>query len=60
MSSLVELLRNEFSEKQIILSTHEEKVSRYFVYKFLKHGHSVKKVNLMERKEYTPNNNYIY
>lgn len=60
MSSLVELLRNEFGDKRILLSTHEEKVSRYFTYKFLKHGKSVKRVNIMERKDYAPSNNYIY
>ncbi|MBN0474010.1 chromosome segregation protein SMC, partial [Pseudomonas aeruginosa] len=37
MASLVEVLRNDFSEKQIILSTHEDKVARYFTYKYLKH-----------------------
>ncbi|MGF6130985.1 DNA repair exonuclease SbcCD ATPase subunit [Pseudomonas frederiksbergensis] len=60
MSSLVELLRNEFSHKQIILSTHEDKVSKYFIYKFLKHQKTVKNINVMERKEYTPVNQFIY
>ncbi|GKQ32142.1 P-loop NTPase family protein [Pseudomonas syringae] len=60
MSSFVELLRNEFSHKQIILSTHEDKVSRYMIYKFLKHHKNVRKINVMERKEYTPANNYVY
>ncbi len=60
MSSLVEVLRNDFSEKQIILSTHEEKVVRYFTYKYLKHSESVKIVNLMQRKEYVPSNKFKY
>ncbi|HAV3505300.1 TPA: chromosome segregation protein SMC, partial [Acinetobacter baumannii] len=60
MSSLVEVLRNDFSKKQIILSTHENKVARYFSYKFLKYNKSVKSVNLMERAEYILNNNYVY
>ena len=60
MSSLVELLRNEFGHKQIILSTHEDKVSKYLIYKFLKHHKSVKKVNVMERREYMPTNQFIY
>lgn len=47
MSSLVEVLRNDFSNKQIILSTHEDKVARYFTYKFLKYSKNVKSVNLM-------------
>ena len=52
MISLVEILRNEFSDKQIILSTHEDNVSKYFVYKFLKYGLSTKLINLMDREEY--------
>lgn len=60
MSSLVELLRNDFSDKQIILSTHEDKVARYFTYKYIKHSGKVKIVNLMQRKEYTPANSYVY
>lgn len=60
MSSLIELLRNDFRDKQLIMSTHEEKVSRYFTYKYLKHGSNVKIVNLMERREYIPSNKYVY
>ncbi|MFJ4156308.1 AAA family ATPase [Pseudomonas sp. NPDC089752] len=60
MSSLVELLRNDFSDRQIIMSTHEDKVSRYFTYKYIKHSGKVKIVNLMQRKEYEPANSYIY
>ncbi|MDO7899955.1 chromosome segregation protein SMC [Pseudomonas citrulli] len=60
MASLVEVLRNDFSEKQIVLSTHEEKVARYFTYKYLKHGENVKIINLMQRKEYVPSNRFLY
>lgn len=60
MSSLVEILRNDFKDKQIILSTHEDKVARYFTYKYLKYNESVKIVNLMKRQEYIPSNNFIY
>ncbi|WP_426054549.1 AAA family ATPase [Janthinobacterium sp. PSPC2-1] len=60
MSSLVELLRNDFSDRQIILSTHEDKVSRYFIYKFLKYNKSVRVVNLMRREEYVPAKRYVY
>lgn len=60
MSSLVEVLRNDFCEKQIILSTHEDKVARYFTYKYLKHGENVKIINLMQRKEYVPSNKFLY
>lgn len=56
MISFTELLRNEFSDRQIILSTHEDDVSRYLLYKFLKHGHSVRKVNLMHRSEFVLQN----
>lgn len=56
MISLVEILRNEFSDKQIILSTHEDNVSKYFVYKFLKYGLSTKLINLMDREEYQLSN----
>lgn len=59
MISLVELLRNEFADRQIMLSTHEEEVSRYFLYKYLKHGHSAMKINLMERKEYRLTNKNV-
>jgi ATPase involved in DNA repair len=52
MISLVELLRNEFADRQIIISTHEDEVSRYFLYKYIKHGHTARKINLMERKQY--------
>lgn len=54
MASLVELLRNDFHDRQIILSTHEEKVSLYFRYKFLKYGYSIGNINV--KKEFTPQN----
>ncbi|MCW6700917.1 hypothetical protein NH288_02275 [Anaerococcus sp. NML200537] len=38
MASLVELLRNEFYDKQIILSTHELEKENYILYKFYKYG----------------------
>ncbi len=60
MSSLVEVLRNDFKDRQVILSTHEDKVSRYFTYKYLKHNKSVKIVNLIQRKEFTPSNRFRY
>ncbi|RXZ81103.1 hypothetical protein EBB07_15455 [Paenibacillaceae bacterium] len=46
MASLTELLRNEFPEKQIILSTHEDTVSRYIRYKFNKYGKSTFQFNV--------------
>ena len=38
IASFVELLRNDFSQKQIVLSTHEEEISKYIRYKFSKYG----------------------
>ena len=35
--SFVELLRNEFSDYQIIMSTHDNFISRYMSYKFEKY-----------------------
>lgn len=60
MSSLVEVLRNDFREKYIILSTHEDKVVRYFTYKYLKHHEEVKIINLMQRKEWIPRDKFLY
>jgi DNA repair exonuclease SbcCD ATPase subunit len=60
MSSLVELLRNEFPDRQVVLSTHEDKVAKYFVYKYLKYGRSVRQLNLMTGEEYNSVDNYQY
>lgn len=49
MSSFVEVLRNEFKNKQIILSTHEEAVSVYIRYKFSKYNISNKNINMKEK-----------
>lgn len=38
IASLVELLRNEFNNKQIILSTNELEKENYILYKFWKYG----------------------
>jgi exonuclease SbcC len=56
MISLVELLRNEFSDRQIILSTHEDHVSKYFLYKFLKYHLKVRQIKLIDRKEFQLSN----
>lgn len=48
MASLTELLRNEFDDKQIILSTHEEDVSRYIRYKFNKYGKSTHRFSVKQ------------
>lgn len=49
MASFVELLRNEFKEKQIFLSTHEDDVSRYIRYKFKKYNLETLRLNVKER-----------
>jgi DNA repair protein SbcC/Rad50 len=48
MISFVELLRREFNDYQIILSTHEEEFSNYIRYKFKKYGLSAKAITLKE------------
>lgn len=46
IASFVELLRNDFCQKQIILSTHEEEISKYMRYKFSKYNLSTKRINV--------------
>lgn len=48
MISFVELLRREFCDYQIVLSTHEEDFSNYIRYKFKKYGLPVKAITLKE------------
>ncbi|MDF2800407.1 MAG: RecF/RecN/SMC domain protein [Anaerocolumna sp.] len=49
MASFVEVMRNEFSDTQLIVSTHEEEISRYMRYKFLKYGIEPIRLNLKEK-----------
>lgn len=49
MTSFVELLRNEFQDSQIILSTHDERISRYIRYKFDKFGIRTLRYNVKEK-----------
>ncbi|MEH6498180.1 MAG: AAA family ATPase [Pseudoalteromonas distincta] len=37
VAGFIDLLRNEFSERQVILSTHEDEISSYMQYKFKKY-----------------------
>ena len=46
MISFVELLRREFGQAQIILSTHEDTFSNYICYKFQKYGLSQQTITL--------------
>lgn len=49
----VELLRNEFSEHQLIISTHEDKMSAYMRYKFKNYGLIQTRINLKELQNFT-------
>lgn len=57
IASFVELLRNEFYDKQIFLSTHEDDNARYISYKFEKFGLQSKSLN-MKSINYETNINY--
>ncbi|KRF06042.1 hypothetical protein ASG89_20070 [Paenibacillus sp. Soil766] len=48
MASFIELLRNDFNNKQIILSTHEDRVSLFMRYKFQKYSLKVNNINVKE------------
>lgn len=48
MISFVELLRREFGDCQIVLSTHEEDFSNFVQYKFEKYGLKAKAITLKE------------
>lgn len=42
IASFIELIRNDFSDTQFILSTHESKISRLLQYKYLKYNKNVR------------------
>ncbi|WP_432748341.1 AAA family ATPase [Pectinatus frisingensis] len=48
ISSLIEVLRNDFSDKQIILSTHEMDKENYILYKFYKYNKKGLSFNVKE------------
>lgn len=48
IASLVELLRNEFGNKQIILSTNEIEKENYILYKFLKYDKLGQSLNVKD------------
>ncbi|KRE48402.1 AAA family ATPase [Paenibacillus sp. Soil724D2] len=60
MASFIELLRNDFNNKQIILSTHEDRVSLFMRYKFQKYGLKVNNINVKEHlyKDLLENENF--
>jgi len=49
IASLIEVLRNDFGRKQIILSTHETDKENYILYKFLKYKLRGQSFNVKER-----------
>ncbi|MGX7420245.1 AAA family ATPase [Carnobacterium gallinarum] len=49
VSAFVDLLRNEFSDHQIIVSTHEERISNFFKYKYKMSNLDARSLNV--RKE---------
>ncbi|WP_427108758.1 AAA family ATPase [Lysinibacillus xylanilyticus] len=49
MASLAELLRNELSGRQILISTHEDNVSRFLRYRFSKYGFQQQSINVKEK-----------
>lgn len=46
IAGFVELLRNDFGDRQIFISTHEDKMSTYMRYKFEKFGLKTKRVSM--------------
>lgn len=50
IAGLVELLRNEFADRQIFISTHEDMMSAYMRYKFQKFGLQAERVSFKERQ----------
>ena len=49
ISSLIEVLRNDFADKQIILSTHETDKENYILYKFYKYNQVGQSFNVKEQ-----------
>lgn len=48
IASLIEVLRNDFANKQIILSTHETEKENYILYKFYKYNQIGQSFNVKE------------
>ena len=50
MASFVQMMRNEFPEVQLLLSTHESKVANYFNYKYNEAGFKTLPINMKNKK----------
>ena len=48
-ASFVEIMKNEFGDTQLILSTHEDKIAAYIKYKFEKTNKKICMFNVQER-----------
>jgi len=48
IASFIELIRNDFSNTQMILSTHESKISRLLQYKYLKYDKNVRNYSVKD------------
>ncbi|HHX8475089.1 purine NTPase [Vibrio sp. VGrn 2] len=51
VAGFIDLLRTDFNDNQIIISTHEDRMSTYFRYKFEKFGFTHSRVNFMEESK---------
>ena len=49
IASFVEIMKNEFGDTQLILSTHEDKIAAYIKYKFEKTNKKICMFNVQER-----------
>jgi exonuclease SbcC len=54
VASLTEILRNEFSNTQIIISTHDDSTAGYMCYKYIKSGIECRNLNI-QKEFYTYN-----
>lgn len=50
MASFVQMMRNEFPEVQVLLSTHESKVANYFNYKYNEAGLKTLPINIKSKR----------
>lgn len=49
IASLSDLLRVELRDRQVIMSTHEQDIANYLIYRYSKAGLSHKKINLLQK-----------
>ena len=48
ISAFIEVLRNDFSDRQIFISTHEDIMSAFMRYKFEKYGLKAERISMSE------------